>query len=280
MSEREGGVAIRKILVALDASHHSLAALRGAAKLARSLEAELEGLFVEDVELLKVAGFPMARELQLPFGALARLDPARMERQLRAQAVQAREALASVCREERIEWTFRVVRGDVSATILEAAARADLLSLGKASRPLIRRKQTGSTARTAATQAPRSVLLIPRDAVIRPPIVVPHDGTDRVRRSLVLAAQLAGTIGGYLSVLVLSDEPDVGREVQTQIGDWLGGRDLVVRYRELAGDGVRTLLNGVRTEGGGLLVLSGAIFAPDDLDTLLDALEYPVLLVR
>ncbi len=280
MSEQEERVAIRRILVALDASRHSLAALRGAAKLAHSLEAELEGLFVEDADLLKVAGLPMAQELQFPLGIKVRLDLARMERQLRAQASRARQALASVCREEQVEWTFRVVRGDVSAEILEAAARADLLSLGKASRPLIQREQTGSTARAAATQAPRSVLLIPREADIRSPVVVPHNGSPLVRRAMVLAARLTQGLGGYLSILVLSDDPDAEHDVQKQIGDWLGGQDLVVRYRELAGIGVKTLLDGVRTEGGGLLVLSNVIFGAGDVDALLDALECPVLLVR
>ena len=55
----------RRILVALDASPHSLAALEAAAELAASLRAELIGLFVEDANLLRVAGFPFARE----FGA-------------------------------------------------------------------------------------------------------------------------------------------------------------------------------------------------------------------
>ncbi|MCB0182612.1 MAG: universal stress protein, partial [Caldilineaceae bacterium] len=41
-----------RILVALDASPHSLAALRAAAKLAATVHAELHGLFIEDDRLL------------------------------------------------------------------------------------------------------------------------------------------------------------------------------------------------------------------------------------
>ena len=42
-------VAIRRILVAIDGSSHSLAALDAAADLASRLRAELSGLFVEDI---------------------------------------------------------------------------------------------------------------------------------------------------------------------------------------------------------------------------------------
>jgi nucleotide-binding universal stress UspA family protein len=51
---------IRRILVALDASPHSFAALEAAAHLAAHLEAELFGLYVEDENLLRGADrFPV-----------------------------------------------------------------------------------------------------------------------------------------------------------------------------------------------------------------------------
>ena len=88
-------LAIRRILVALDGSYHSLAALEAAAELAASLEAELHGLFVEDVNLLRVAGSPVAREVCYPFSRTTRPNQRTMERQLRAQATQALSSLLS-----------------------------------------------------------------------------------------------------------------------------------------------------------------------------------------
>ena len=66
MSERQEEDKIQRILVALDASTDSLAALDAAAKLAQCLQAELVGLFVEDVNLLYMAGLPFTRELRFP----------------------------------------------------------------------------------------------------------------------------------------------------------------------------------------------------------------------
>ena len=55
----------RRILVALDASAHSHAALAAAVALAARLHAEIEGLFVEDINLLRLA--------ELPFTGLAHI---------------------------------------------------------------------------------------------------------------------------------------------------------------------------------------------------------------
>lgn len=52
-----------RVLIALDANLRSLDALRLAAELAARLEAELLALFVEDVNLIRLAGLPFAREV-------------------------------------------------------------------------------------------------------------------------------------------------------------------------------------------------------------------------
>jgi len=280
MSERDDELTLRRILVALDASHHSLAALEAAAELAASLEAELQGLFVEDINLLRVAGLPVAQEVPYPFVTAARLDRARMERELRAQAAQAHQALATVCEQRQVKWSFRVVRGEVAPEVLAAALEADLLSLGKASRPLTRRVRLGSTARAAAAQAPHSVLLLQRHASIRPPVVVTYDGSLIARQALAMAAHLAQKKGGCLTMLILADTPGAARQLQAQASEWLRGRALVVRYRRLAGAGVATLTHEVHAEKSGVLVLSSTILHPDVLQTLLDEVDCPVLLVR
>jgi nucleotide-binding universal stress UspA family protein len=280
MSEQDEELTIRRILIALDASHHSLAALRAAARLASSLEAELHGLFVEDINLLRVAGLPMARELQFPFAAHAPMNPERMRRQLRAQASQARRALASVCGEEQIEWTFQVVRGGVSSKVLEEAAKADLLCLGRISRPVMQRPGLGSTARAAAKSAQRSVLLISHGKEIRPPVVVSYDGSADAGHALVLAARLTQELGGFLSILVPADAPSPSEEIKQQIAHRLDGEKLMIHYRELVGGGVIPLISAVQVEGCGILVLSRTILPPDDIGELVDAVDCPVLLVQ
>ena len=69
MSEPATEFVVRRILVALDASTQSLAALRTAVTLAAELGAELEGLFVEDTNLMRMAMLPVARRVLFPSAA-------------------------------------------------------------------------------------------------------------------------------------------------------------------------------------------------------------------
>lgn len=279
MSEQEVRL-LRRILVALDASHHSLAALEAAAELAASLEAELHGLYVEDINLLHAAGSPVAREVRYPYVTGGRMDRARMERELRAQAAQAQRALMTTCQRRRIKWSFRVVRGDVTSEVLEAASEADLLTLGRASRPLMQRIRLGSTARAAATRSPRSVLLIQRDLVVRPPVMVVYEDSRAARQALWMAAHLAQKQEKYLGVLILVRPQDDVQRLQNQISNWLRGEGLMVRSQLLPANNVKMLAQTVRTEQGGVLVLSVTTLPADALDVLLDEVDCPVLLVR
>lgn len=277
MDEQED-VKIRRILVALDASHHSLAALGAAAELARSLEAELLGLFIEDVNLMHAAGLPMARELQFPFARHAQMTPQRMRRQLRAQALQARRALSSICRRQGIEWAFEVVRGRVLARLLEETAKADMLCVGRASRPVMQGPRTGSTARAAAVRAHQPVLVIAQGARIQAPVVATYDGSPEADRALLLARRLAIETGGFLSILVPAGPSMSSEELQEQLADSLEGKDIVVRYRELAGSGVMSIIRGVQMEGCGTLVVSRASLPQEEIGKLLDGVTCPILL--
>lgn len=60
---------IRRVLVALDASPGSVVAAAAAARMAAALEAELEGLFVEDHDLLRLSRSSQARQVGFLTGA-------------------------------------------------------------------------------------------------------------------------------------------------------------------------------------------------------------------
>lgn len=279
MSEHEEP-RIKRILVALDGSGHSLAALEAATELASSLQAELRGLFVEDINLLRVAALPMARELQFPFARYARMSPATMRRQLRAQAHQAHRALSSICEGRQIEWTFQIEQGIVLSALLEEAERADLLCVGRAGRPVTHRPGIGSTARAAAMRAQRPVLLISQGTQIRPPAVILYDGSSDADRALSLACQIARLAGGILSVLVAVDRSTSSEALQAPLIDRLKSERLVIRYRELAASDVASLIEVIETEGCGILVVSRTFLHGDEIAELLEGVQCPTLLMH
>jgi nucleotide-binding universal stress UspA family protein len=279
MSERDTSFAIRRILVALDSSPHSLAALDAAADLAETMEAELSGLFVEDVELLRLADAPYARQVLYSTAADAPLDRASMERNLRAQSEQARAALAAAAKRVHVRWSFRTVRGHVTPEVLAAAGGCDLLALGKLGWSLGARLRIGSTAlEVAGSRIP--VLLLPaQGAFANLPLLVYYDGSPAAKYAVVVAARLAAAAKKGISVLLAASGHEAYVEMQKQVALVLEGKDLV-HYRWLDPDDASSLTLALREEPGVLILGGRALFNQlQSTQALLRDSEMPVLLL-
>ena len=276
---RETG--IRRILVALDASPHSLAALQAAADLAAGLDAELLGLFVEDINLLRLAGLPFAREFG-QFSVSGRtIDVDGLERQLRARAGLAQQAVARVAGRARVRWSFRVTRGSVAAEVLAAAADADLMTLGRRGwSPAGRR--LGSTARAVLAQAPSLALILEHGVRLGLPILAVYDGSPASERVLAVAVDLARLRSSKLSVLILAGRPEMTRDLRERAAAFVEDSGLEAQYRELSGPDTLRLVQVIYAEGCGLLIMGGEnpFLTGDGLLGYLDEMRCPVLLVR
>jgi K+-sensing histidine kinase KdpD len=120
-------VKIRRIIIGLEPAPRSHATLEAAARLAAQMEAELVGLFVENINLLHFAALPFAREVGFASASRRALDVEGMERSLRGLAREARQTLAAVAGRVPVRWSFRVARGSAAGELLAAAADADLV---------------------------------------------------------------------------------------------------------------------------------------------------------
>ncbi|MBS7648849.1 universal stress protein [Candidatus Bathyarchaeota archaeon] len=282
MNKQESKAAIRRILVALDASSHSLAALEAAAELAARMEAELLGLFVEDINILQLAELPFAQGVSYPFTVGQQLDKSKMERALKVKAEQARRALATTAKQLHVRWSFRTVRGYITSEVLEAALEADLLTLGKSSRQLARRVELGSTAREAIARAPRPVLLVQHGVSIKQPVLVVYDGSESAKQALATGADMAQAYGDGLVVLILAEISDVAQRLENEVTAWLQGRKLQVGYRWLDKLDAQSLIQTIQTERGGILILGSesSDLSLETIQEILEKINCPVLLIR
>lgn len=273
-------VAIRRILVALDDSTHSLAALEAAARLAERFKAELVGIFVEDINLLRLAQLPFAQEVRYLAARLQKIDAGTMAQQLRAQAAAARQKLAETADSLHLSWSFRVLQGPVTAELLGAALEADLFVLGRTGR----RRQTtrlGSTARTAITSAPHCVLLVSLDLDLEQPILLLYDGSAAAERALAIATALTPP-DGRLRVLIWAEDDLAAQVYKTQIVTQLQENRLNLSFRRLHQEEQAILVDIVRRSGSGLFILTGqeTCLPPETLHTLLEMCDSPMLIVR
>ena len=118
---------IRRIVVRLDPAPRSRSVLEAAAALAEKMEAELVGLFVENMDLVHFAGFPFAREVGFPSAMLRPLDVEAMERSLRDHAREARDRVKLAAERGLVNWSFRVERAAPSSAMPVLIAESDLV---------------------------------------------------------------------------------------------------------------------------------------------------------
>jgi nucleotide-binding universal stress UspA family protein len=237
--------------VALDASPLSLHALRLAARLAASLGAAFEALFVEDENLLRLARLPFARAASRLLATSEPCDDLAL--QLRALAAETRRAVEVAAREAGVAAGFRAVRGSVAREVVAAAAEADLLVLGyRAQATSLRRPRLGATARVALAQA-RSAVALVQGTPARAVVAVACDRSPASENALEMAAALAEALGGEVLVLCVAG-PDECAETEARAERLVGGR-APYRLRHLSGSGLGAVQRALRAEPGALLVL-------------------------
>lgn len=189
------------ILVALDASPHSAAALAAAAEVAAALNLELRGLYVEDVNLLHLCGLPFGLEIGSFTANPRRLEQARMERDFRIQATQLRKIMADVAGRQRVSWSFKVVRGGVTEELLSAGSAAQMVSLGRVG--TTPGKRTGSTAQAVVRNTQRPVIVQSARTALSGPFAVVYLGDPASDHAVRLAVQLARPRNARIDLLML-----------------------------------------------------------------------------
>ena len=274
---------IRRIVVAVDASPHSHAALEAAVDMASRFQAELLALFVEDANVLRAAELPFTHEVGQYSALRHAMERPRMERKLRARSRRIEESFRLLVDRGSVHGTFRVTRGSVVAEIHSAAREADVLVVGRAGWSQIRRPKLGSTARAACNDDAPGVTVILREGEhITPPILVVYDGSSLGDHTLKIAAMLVERLSQPLRVLLLVEQVGQGEALRELATACLQSYGVVRQYQVLASASVSDLAQAIRVIGLGTLVLPSRLVVHDNeaVPDLIEEVDLPVLLVR
>jgi len=258
---------MRRITVALRGHAAEARLLRSAAGLARDSAAELTGVFLEDIDLLRLAELPLAIEICRSTSSRRPIEAAELARQLASQAAAAERALGRVAEDAGVAWSFRVARGAVTALLMAAAAEADITLVAAARRTL------WAYGEAAGADAGRR-------GEARAPIAVVFDRSAAAKRALDVGLRLAATEGRPLTVILTPPTWEAGEGLREQAELALGRQ--AARFRMLIHPEIVQLLDAVHEQWPCMLVVPAVetSLLTDTVHALQGHLDCPALLVR
>lgn len=273
---------IKQILVALDGSPSSMAALENGVELALRLNARLVGLFVEDINLLRATQLPFTQEVSFVVPEFRRFDVLQLERQLRAQAERVRQVMERITRAKNVSALFRVTRGAVAEEILRAGDEADLLMLGKTGRSLTGSGRSGSIVRNVMVRRLGMTLVWHAPGVEKRPVVLTYDGSESSAKALGVAVSLQAVQESQLVVYLVAENLEKGEQLRSEVAAKLRELGAQATYRTLVRPDFTNLARMLRNENAGPVVLpcNHGRVSGEHLCSLVEEITNPVLLVK
>ena len=273
---------IKRILVALDSSATNKNTLQVATALASKLKAQLQALFVEDINLLHLAELPFAREVSASTYSARQLTLADMEKQLSGQVRRLRQMVDQAALQSKLPVEFTVLRGPVAHELCTAVQQMDLLVVGKNTQLLRHSEKLGNITRDMLTSSKCSLLLLQHGASLERPVAVVFTGSETSRRALQLGMQLAQGDHDQLSVLYPQAPAANQQSWQDEVTTFAQAYDISPKHIFLQENTPPAILNALAACNGRILLLEADqdTFTAEQLQSLLQQSTRPVILIR
>lgn len=243
----------------------------------------MAGLFVEDENLLRLAGLPILYEMGVFSATWRRIQGEELAREIRVQSRHVHRVFLGRMQRAHVTSSFRVVRGSVPREVLAAALDADMIVLGKVGWSLLQRRRLGSTVHSILPGRFGLALIVKENTRLNEPLAVVYTGSPAAERALAVANILRRRSDEKhpLIVLLLAEAPEICRALQERLARRLAEQGTAVRFRTLKDSNALQLAHALRAEGCGMVILPArsATLQNDALVELLEQLELPSLLV-
>jgi nucleotide-binding universal stress UspA family protein len=269
---------IQRVVVPLDAAAEIATAIDTAVRLAARWRVPLHGIFIEDEELIGLAGLPFARQVTLGTG-IEPLTEDQVEEHFRAFAERARREIAAAAEQHGVKCSFEVVRGPLASDAL--CGEHDFVVSGSATRPIGDHFRIASRCWSWMAIVTRPFLLAKCQWETGGSVFtfLRRRGPGSAR-TIDIAAQIAGFRGGTLTV---AGTPDLAEadDFAAWVSGLLEGHSLRLQTEPVAAEPA-ALRQRIIDLDCRLLVLEATEYGPgpDDLRELAEQLACDVLIIR
>lgn len=283
MSTDDSGNSIRRILVAIDASEHSQAALHAAVDLARRVHGEVLGIFVEDENLLRMGDISFTREIRLLSTRVAACSTKDIRRQLRVQAQRAEELVTSAADRAGVPSSFRVVRGQVTSQLLAAAREIDMIALGRVGHSGSAQRAVGSTTKAVLRRASLPVMVLEEGVRLKPPVLVLSDGSPSAEKALALAGEITRTAEYMpLSIVVVGETANDAERLRENARQAVKPYNVPVSLESVNKPSPHQLLHLIESQNCGIVLSPVSLLEeyPEELHQVIAAVNCPIVFMR
>ncbi len=281
MSEANQPIRVERILVSLDNSRHSLAALQAAVELAQHYGAELKAVFVEDTTLLRLAEMPFCQEVGEYTAIVREISSDGLSQGMVVQSRWVLRSFRNIINQTDLRAEMTVLRGAINDTIAAESQSCDLIIIGKTGTNPLGKPRLGSTAQAMVKHHSKPLLLVEENNRLGYPMIVYYENSHLGNICLETARALHHPEETII-VLLSEDEPEAFSANSSYLNHWAEENEVSITIQAIKPHATTRFLHIIKGLKTGLLILPHDLETPN-LAPLLGRLEQvslPVLLIR
>ncbi len=259
---------IHNVLVALDDATLGPEMMETAVNVAVALHADLQGLYVEDDSLLRLAELPFVHEITTGSATVRPIDAQSMQRAMRHRADLARRVLEKRAESARIRCSFSVTHGRAGRRSLLCTLRAET--------------ETNVIFFACRSHAPGVTppLGLRTSPVVRPLLLLVDDAPRSVR-TVAATTAVASTLESPIVLLVLAHDRDAFQRVSSATSKILCDLELAHTLLPHPITTTSALIQSTRDQRPALLLLSreSELISESTIESMVDQLDCSIVLV-
>ncbi|GAA0422843.1 universal stress protein [Cocleimonas flava] len=251
------------VKILLENQKNQIESLLSAASLAKNLNVQLQGLLIEEENLIRAADLSLSCEVSLWSAEERHINSESIHRTMRAHARHQKKELEKVAAQKNIEYSFVVIRGEKDNWIKENIRSSDILFIGG-----YQLKETSFEAFKYCTKA-------------TPPLIALFNGSVASENALKIALKIAKKDKSSVQILLLADDFSAEEFQRNQLNTLLKNHaDIAVTVESISKQHIASTLRRKPIK----MLIAPADFALDQgqepLVKLLHQLLCPVVLVK
>jgi nucleotide-binding universal stress UspA family protein len=281
VNEANQPIRVGRILVSLDNSRHSLAALQAAVELAQHYGAELKAIFVEDTTLLRLAEMPFCQEVGEYTAIVREISSDGLSQGMVVQSRWVLRSFRNIINQTDLRAEIAIRRGNINETIATESQTCDLVIIGKTGTNPLGRPRLGATAQALVKNHTKPLLLVEENNRLGYPMIVFYENSPLGKICLETARDLLNPEESLI-ILLSEDEPVAYTTNDAFLNQWAAENEVNISIQSIKTHTITRFINIIKGLKTGLLILPHDL-KPQSILPLLTRLEQislPILLIR